>query len=72
MKQTPMGPYQMYNKLATFLATRIGDCIGAVAAGLLCIVIAQRSPDEAAFIYLGMPLLLVGVLSTLMAVTSKG
>lgn len=57
--------------IAAFLARRIGDCLGAIAAGLLAFVISVRSPDEEAFIYLAIPLLVLGLLSTAIALTHK-
>lgn len=62
----------MYNRLATFFASRIGDCLGAITAGLICVIIAHRSQDEAAFIYLGVPLLAAGGLATIIAFTKRG
>jgi hypothetical protein len=59
----------MYGKLAAFLATRIGDCLGAIAAGLFCIVVSQRSPAEEAFFLLGVPLLVAGLVTTAIAFT---
>jgi hypothetical protein len=60
------------NKLAAFFARRIGDCLGAVTAGVMSLVISIRSPDEQAFIYLAVPLIALGLASTAIALTHKG
>lgn len=59
----------MYGKLAAFLATKVGDCLGAIVAGLFCIVVSQKSPEEEAFIFLGIPLLVGGLVATAIAFT---
>jgi hypothetical protein len=59
----------MFDKVAAFLARRIGDCLGAIAAGLTCVVISVRSPQEEAFIFLGIPLLVLGAVATTIAIT---
>jgi hypothetical protein len=60
------------DKLASFFARRIGDCLGAVAAGVFALVISIRSPEEQAFIYLALPLIALGLISTAIALTHKG
>jgi hypothetical protein len=60
------------NKIAAFFARRIGDCLGAIAAGLFSLVIAVRSPAEQDFIYLAVPLIGLGLVSTAIAFTHKG
>lgn len=58
-------------QLAPILSKRIGDCIGAVAAGTLALVISVRSPQEEAFIFLAVPLLLGGLCACAIALTHK-
>lgn len=60
------------NKFAAIFAHRIGDCLGAVAAGVIALIISLRSPEEQAFIYLALPLITLGLLSTAIALTHKG
>ncbi len=61
----------MYGKLSAFFASRIGDCIGAIAAGLFFIVVSQRSPKDESFIYLGISLIAAGTIATAIALTRR-
>jgi hypothetical protein len=58
-------------QIAPLLSRRIGDCIGAVAAGTLALVISVRSPEEQAFVYLAVPLLVGGLVACAIAFTHK-
>ncbi|MNY75752.1 hypothetical protein D3C86_2151190 [compost metagenome] len=60
------------DKLAAFFARRIGDCLGALAVGVLSIIIATRSAAEQGFVYLAVPLIVLGLVSTAIALTHKG
>lgn len=58
-------------KLTAFFARRIGDCLGAVAAGVFSLVIAIRSTEEQGFIYLAVPLIVLGLATSAIALTHK-